>query len=69
MDQHNKNALKSLLRRIVGVILITFGIIGLVLPFLQGVIMILAGTYLLGNKYLIKKIKQLRAYWKRKKHQ
>lgn len=47
-------------RKVAGVVLIILGIIGLFLPFLQGVAMILAGLALLENKQaalLFEKIK------------
>lgn len=47
----------ELIHIILGTILIVGGIIGLFLPFLQGILMILAGLYLLGGRKLVKKIK------------
>ena len=56
----------NLLKKATGVILIILGIIGLFLPFLQGIVLIIIGTTLIDNKYisnlakkLIKKVKVL----------
>lgn len=38
------------IKKVVGVILIIFGIIGLFLPILQGILMIIAGLSLIGVK-------------------
>ena len=40
----------KILKRILGVILIAIGVIGLFLPILQGVLMIMAGLFLMGIK-------------------
>ncbi len=54
-------------KRIVGVVLIVFGIVGLFLPVLQGIVMIVAGLALLGNhtlaKYLLSLKDRLVAWW------
>jgi uncharacterized protein YqgC (DUF456 family) len=47
----------ELFKLILGIVLIIGGIIGLFLPFLQGILMILAGLYLLGGRRLLKKLK------------
>ena len=57
-------------RKTAGVLLIFLGIIGLFLPFLQGVAMILAGLVLLGNKRAIvwfDKLKCMTNKWVKKK--
>jgi len=53
----NKIILKWL-KKIAGIILIILGIVGLFLPFLQGIAMILIGATLLGNAWLLKKIRK-----------
>lgn len=55
----NKNYV--ILKKILGIILIILGIVGLFLPFLQGLIFITAGIGLLGNKKLLYKLKRLLA--------
>jgi len=40
----------KILKKVVGIILIVVGVIGLFVPILQGVLMILAGLFLLGIK-------------------
>lgn len=54
-------------KKIAGVLLIFFGILGLVLPFLQGVLMIVAGLTLLGNKSAKKYALRLKDWVARKK--
>ena len=54
----NKEILGNGLRKLAGILLIIFGVLGLFLPFLQGVAMIIAGAYLLGNKQLVTWIKR-----------
>ena len=56
----------NLLKKIIGIFLILLGIIGLALPFLQGILLILAGLALLGNKHLIQYIKKLYARLRKK---
>lgn len=62
--------MKLLLRKILGIVLIIGGILGLFLPFLQGVVMILVGLALLGNGQVIQWMKQwfvnVQAYFGRK---
>ena len=55
----------KILKKILGVILIIIGIIGIFLPILQGVLMIIAGLFLLGvKKEKIKKwISKLKFYF------
>lgn len=45
-----------------GILLILFGVIGLFLPILQGILMILAGLFLVGKYWDIKAINDLKAY-------
>ncbi len=47
-----KKIIVSPLKKIAGIILILVGILGLFLPFLQGVVMIVAGVILLGDRRL-----------------
>lgn len=47
----------ELFRWILGTVLVIGGIIGLFLPFLQGILMILAGLYLLGGDKWVRKLK------------
>ena len=49
MAQKKKNGLVAIIKKVSGVLLIILGILGLALPFLQGIAMILAGIYLLQN--------------------
>ncbi len=46
-------------KMVLGIILIVIGVIGLFLPFLQGIVMILAGTALVGGKKAIRRCKRL----------
>ncbi len=55
-----RNAAWNVLRMVAGVTLIIFGIAGLFLPFLQGILMIGAGVALLGGGSLKKVIRKLR---------
>lgn len=48
---------RTLLRRVAGIFFITIGIIGLFLPFLQGVLFISLGAVLLGQKNVFYKLK------------
>jgi hypothetical protein len=75
MHSNNEQSLSKKLffitKKIVGVLLIVTGIFGLVLPGLQGIAMITAGSLLLGHKkvfrYVTKRIKTLKTWWKQKK--
>ena len=58
--------LKSVLRKILGVLLVALGIVGLFLPVLQGVILILLGLYLLGVRP--RWLRQRVAAWKARHH-
>jgi uncharacterized membrane protein YbaN (DUF454 family) len=53
--------------KILGVLLIIGGIIGLFLPFLQGVLMITVGFALMGNKTAVKKLAQFKKWLKSRK--
>lgn len=44
------NRIKAFFRIALGVTLIVVGIIGLFLPFIQGIVCIIAGAFLLGRK-------------------
>ncbi|MFH1644385.1 MAG: hypothetical protein ABIA74_04385 [bacterium] len=57
-----KNNILDILKKVTGIILIIFGIIGSFLPIIQGFLLIAIGIALLGNKWFIKKIKQLKNY-------
>ncbi len=54
-----ENAIIIIGRKVLGVALIALGVLGLVLPGLQGIAMIAAGILLVGNKKLIDKSKEL----------
>jgi len=47
-------------KKVAGVLLIILGIIGLALPFLQGIALIIAGAVLLKNRWLLEKIQILK---------
>lgn len=53
-------------RKAVGIFLILMGIIGLFVPILQGFALILAGILLLQNKFLLKKLKQMRTHFRKR---
>lgn len=59
-----KNHVWEWTKKVLGVLLIVGGIIGLFLPFLQGVAMIVAGAVLLHNKWLLAKIRATIKYFK-----
>ena len=48
-----KNFVITYSKKILGILLIMLGIIGLFLPFLQGILMIIAGLVLVGNHALL----------------
>ena len=54
-----ENAIIVIGRKVLGVALIALGVLGLVLPGLQGIAMIAAGILLVGNKKFIDKTRQL----------
>ncbi|MFH1831902.1 MAG: PGPGW domain-containing protein [bacterium] len=64
MHKEHENLLKTYGKKILGILLILVGIIGLFLPFLQGVLMISAGIILLGNKKLLTKMHKFWHYIK-----
>ena len=45
-------------KRVLGVVLIAGGVVGLFLPFFQGIAMIIAGAVLLGNEKALNAIKR-----------
>ena len=49
----------SYAKKILGILLIIIGIIGLFLPFLQGIVMILLGVFLLGGKSMVARVKYM----------
>ena len=51
-----------IIKKIAGVILIIAGIIGSFLPFIQGFLLIAIGAILLGNKWLIQKLNELKKW-------
>lgn len=53
-------------KKISGLILIILGIPGLFLPIIPGLILIVAGIILIGNKRLLEKLKKLKNYLKEK---
>ena len=63
-----KNNVLEITKKILGIILIVGGILGLFLPFFQGIAMIILGMILLGNKHLSTKIRKLKKhiYFKRR---
>lgn len=54
----------KVIKKIIGIILIIAGIIGIFLPFFQGVLMVILGLILLGNhklkNFVIKLIKKIK---------
>ena len=64
-----KNYAVRLLKKIAGVCLIILGVLGLFLPFLQGIIFIIAGAFLLDNDYILKKVRKLQDYFRKKQTQ
>ena len=55
------------LKKVAGGFLIGLGIIGLFLPFLQGILLITAGLATIGNKRAIKLFEKLKQYSLQKK--
>ena len=53
-----RNHLITIGRKVLGVILIIGGFIGLFLPFFQGIAMIIAGAILLENEFVMKQAKK-----------
>jgi len=62
-----KNLVWDFIRKLLGVILIIGGVLGLFLPFFQGIAMIIAGAILLENKFVLKKVRQVIKYFKKRK--
>lgn len=56
----------GLVRKIIGYTLIGLGIIGLFLPFLQGILLILAGVVVLGGKRAGERMKKKFHDWHQK---
>jgi len=67
MEIFVKNYVWNVVRKILGIILIVGGILGLFLPFFQGIAMIITGAILLKNKYVLRRAQQFVAYLKRRK--
>jgi hypothetical protein len=62
-----QNAFWKIGKKIIGVILIVGGLLGLFLPFLQGIAMIAAGIILIENKRLIDFSKRILKRFKKNK--
>lgn len=58
--------LKKWFKKILGLFLILTGIIGLILPFLPGMLMILAGLALLGNSRAEQSLILVQQWWQQK---
>ncbi|MBL7107833.1 MAG: hypothetical protein ISS38_00830 [Candidatus Cloacimonetes bacterium] len=58
--------MKKTIKKIFGVFLILLGIVGLFLPILQGILLIVAGLTILGDKRMIKLIEQIKEYFRKK---
>lgn len=56
----------SILKKVIGVILIIVGLFGIFLPLLQGLLLIILGVYLVGNHKLINWFKGKVRSWKRR---
>ena len=54
--------IKKYAKKALGILLIIGGVVGLFLPFFQGIAMIVAGLILLGNKSAIKKLHRIKKY-------
>ena len=55
-----------LIKKIIGIFFVCLGILGLFLPFLQGIVFILIGLMLLGNKKAKEQINKIRRWFKNK---
>jgi len=55
----------DMIKKVVGVVLIVGGVIGLFIPLVQGIAMIVVGAVLLKNEFILRKIRQLVRYVKR----
>ncbi|MCK4360052.1 MAG: hypothetical protein KAW92_15190 [Candidatus Cloacimonetes bacterium] len=60
--------MKILLKKISGISLVVLGIFGLFLPFLQGILMIIAGFTILGDKRIVKLINKWKDIYKNRKN-
>ena len=60
-----KNYALDVIKKVVGVVLIVGGVLGLFLPFLQGIAMIVVGAVLLKNEFILRKVRQAVRYVKR----
>ena len=58
-----KTKVGIVVRNVIGLLLVVGGIIGLFLPFLQGIAMIAAGLLLLDKKELLEKTKNFFVVW------
>lgn len=63
----DKSGIKKTLRRILGVICIILGVIGLFLPFLQGILLIFAGLVLLEFEPIDRWMLSVKQKWKERK--
>ena len=59
--------MKPLIKKTSGISLVVLGIFGLFLPFLQGILMIVAGLTILGNKQIVNLIKRGKEYFRKRK--
>jgi len=59
--------MKPLIKKTSGITLVVLGIFGLFLPFLQGILMIVAGLTFLGDKRIVKLIKKGKEYFRKRK--
>jgi len=60
--------MRVLLKKISGTSLVVIGIFGLFLPFLQGILMIVAGLTILGDKRIVKLINKWKDIYKNRKN-
>ena len=61
-----KNYWLNFIKKIIGILLIIGGILGLFLPFFQGIAMILVGAIFLNNKFILNRVKAIRSYLKQR---
>lgn len=59
--------MKPLIKKTAGITLVVLGIFGLFLPFLQGILMIVAGLTMLGDKRIVNLIKKGKEYFRKRK--
>ncbi len=59
--------MKPLIKKTSGITLVVLGIFGLFLPFLQGILMIIAGLTILGDKRIVNLIKKGKEYFRKRK--